>query len=168
MFLLLSSIFPIGIMGQEINKSKRTFIIKKNKPTKVRTPNIITPLEDLIIPPILQAAPSKEETTISKDSLEIEYQKWLRKEPIKMTTPQMGYRHYIEPDLKQYNPDRQKTLPKVGYHYDPKNVKPENQMVAPRAGLITFDFARIISKEARNRARDIEHHKRARKILEHY
>ena len=85
-----------------------------------------------------------------------------------MKTPEMGYHHYVQPDLEQYNPDKQPPLPEIGYHYDKRNVRPENQIVEPQKGQITFDFGQLINKDARDRARDIEHKKRAKKILDNY
>lgn len=165
---------PIEAVGQEFNKNKRTFKIARPKSKPQEKTKKLTPKYNslLIIEPIhytLHPDTTKDVygNYISDDSIQREYQQWLKHEPLRMRTPQMGY-HYIQPDLKELNPNKEPALPKVGYHYDKRSVRPENQMVPPHQALITFDFAKIVSKEARNRARDIEHHKRAQKILDKY
>jgi hypothetical protein len=162
--LIMLTIIPTGMIGQEIYKNRQTFKIKKTK-AKKPPQKVIQPFFDFEEP---QVYIEEDTTSISKDSLDREYQQWLKHEPLKMKTPEMGYHHYIQPDLEQYNPDKQPPRPKIGYHYDTRSVRPENQMVEPQRGQITFDFGQLINKEARNRARDIEHKKRAKKILDNY
>jgi hypothetical protein len=161
--LIMLTIIPTGMMGQEIYKNRRTFKIKKTK-AKKPPQKTIQPFLDFEEPQVY----IEDTTSISKDSLDREYQQWLKKEPLKMKTPEMGYHHYVQPDLEQYNPDKQPPLPEIGYHYDKRNVRPENQIVEPQQGQITFDFGQLINKDARDRARDIEHKKRAKKILDNY
>jgi len=162
--LIMLTIIPTGMIGQEIYKNRQTFKIKKTK-AKKPPQKVIQPFFNFEEP---QVYIEEDTTSISKDSLDREYQQWLKHEPLKMKTPEMGYHHYIQPDLEQYNPDKQPPRPKIGYHYDTRSVRPENQMVEPQRGQITFDFGQLINKEARNRARDIEHKKRAKKILDNY
>lgn len=133
-------------MGQEIYKNKRTFNIRKQRPKIER--------------------PHKKEMSLD-DSLEVEYQKWLKREPLRMKTPAGGYHEYVMPKLPKFNPENMRP-PQITYHYDIHKLD-ALKIPNPSSGLtLTFDLGQLISSKARDHARDMKHLERAKKILKHY
>lgn len=158
-FILFLYAIPLAVIGQE-NRNKRTFrSFSSFKAKRIRPTYEVPQMESL-----------PRETMTDKaldDSLAKEYQQWLRMEPKKMTIQDDISRQYIKPNLQQFNPEK-KSLPKVTYQYNENSVRAENRMYPAHKGQVVFDAAQLLNKDARDRARDIKHLEKAKKILDHY
>ena len=148
--------FPITLDGQEIIKNRRTFNVGK--------PNVERPRRKVIIP---KKRGREKAVMTQEDSLEMEYQRWLKREPLSVQTPVGEYHEYVMPKLPVFNPEKM-IAPQVTYKYD-KGRLMRDQLPSSSSGCVfTFDFGQIISKDARNHARDLKHLEKAKKLMEHY
>jgi hypothetical protein len=158
-FIFFLYAVPLMMIGQE-NRNKRTFkTFSSFKARKTKSNFEVPQMES--VPPATIADKALD------DSLAKEYQQWLRMEPKRITMQDNISGQYIKPDLRSLNPEK-KSPPKVTYHYDINSVRAENRMYAPPKGLVTFDAAQLLNKDARDRARDLKHKERAKKILDQY
>lgn len=154
--LWLLMLFPLTVEGQELLRNKRIFNIGK--------PDVERPRRKIVVP----KKNDRVKTTIShEDSLEMEYQKWLKREPLSIQTPAGEYHEYVMPKLPVFNPEKMKA-PQVTYKYDNGRLM-RDMLPSPASGcVINFDFGQLISRKARDHARDMEHLEKAKKLMEHY
>ena len=147
---------PIYMDGQEIFKNRRVFNIKRAKP------NVESPRRKTIIP-----NKKKKMVMTHSDSLEVEYQKWLHREPLTISTSIGDFHEYAKPKLPEFNPEKMEA-PKVTYKFD-KGILVKDMLPSPSSGFsIGFDFGQLINQSARDHARDLKHLETAKKLMKDY